>query len=131
MYKLYQLFYHYLTVKFLRQQKTTLIQMKTKFLTTFALWLTIAVTGTGKEALSLPERDVIAPIDSTTIEVPSGAVGGATVRSVPKRAPSSDYTYIYKGVKYTYITVNNYTHFFNTSVHTPKDYGWYPDDDGW
>ena len=105
--------------------------MKTKFLTTFVLWLTIAVTGTGKEALSLPKRDVIALIDSTTSEVSSGDVGGTTVRSVPKRAPSSDYTYIYKGVKYTYITVNNYTHFFNTSVHTPKDYGWYPDDDGW
>ncbi|MBR3010528.1 MAG: hypothetical protein IKH91_06880, partial [Prevotella sp.] len=27
---------------------------------------------------------------------------------VPKQAPSSDYTYTYKGVKYTYITEHNY-----------------------
>ena len=52
-------------------------------------------------------------------------------RSLPKRAPSSDYTYTYKGVKYTYITENNYTRYFNTGVHKPSDYGWYTDADGW
>ena len=108
------------------------MQMKTRFLTTFVLWLTIAVTGTGKETLSPPERNAIVPIDSTTIEVPSESVGKTTTAlRVPKRAPSTDYTYFYKGVKYTYITVNNYTRFFNMSVHTPKDYGWYPNEDGW
>ena len=52
-------------------------------------------------------------------------------KSVPKQAPSSDYTYTYKGVKYTYITENNYTRFFNTSIHKPSDYGWYTDKEGW
>ena len=66
-----------------------------------------------------------------------GAVDGSPVitavtpRSLPKRAPSSDYTYTYKGVKYTYITENNYTRYFNPSVHKPSDYGWYTDADGW
>ena len=40
-------------------------------------------------------------------------------------------TYSYKGVKYTYLSSDNYTSFFNTSVHTPEDYGWYPDSKGW
>jgi hypothetical protein len=40
-------------------------------------------------------------------------------------------TYSYKGVRYTYLSSDNYTSYFNTSVHTPEDYGWYPDDDGW
>ena len=76
------------------------MQMKTRFLTTFVLWLTIAVTGTGKETLSPPERNAIVPIDSTTIEVPSESVGKTTTAlRVPKRAPSTDYTYFYKGVK--------------------------------
>ena len=66
-----------------------------------------------------------------------GAVDGppvitaVTPRSLPKRAPSSDYTYTYKGVKYTYITENNYTRYFNTGVHKPSDYGWYTNDEGW
>ena len=50
---------------------------------------------------------------------------------VPKQAPSSDYTYTYKGVKYTYITEHNYTRYFNASVHKPSDYGWYTDAEGW
>ncbi len=106
--------------------------MKIRFLTTLVLWLAIVVTGTGKETLSPPEGDAIVPTDSTTIEVTSESVGKTTTAPrVPKKAPSTDYTYFYKGVKYTYITVNNYTRFFNMSVHTPKDYGWYPNDDGW
>ena len=105
--------------------------MKAKFLTTFVLWLAIAVAGTGKEALSISEREGMVPIDSSSLDVPSGTVEGTSVRRVPKKAPSTDYTYFYKGVKYTYITVNNYTRFFNMSVHTPKDYGWYPNEDGW
>ena len=59
------------------------------------------------------------------------AQDAVTPRSLPKRAPSSDYTYTYKGVKYTYITENNYTRYFNTGVHKPSDYGWYTDKDGW
>ena len=61
----------------------------------------------------------------------SPVITAVTPRSVPKRAPSSDYTYTYKGVKYTYITENNYTRYFNPSVHKPSDYGWYTDADGW
>ena len=93
-----------------------------RILTILALWLTIAATG----AWAQNE----AP-DSVTNEVllQDGTV--VKPQRVPKRAPSSDYTYTYKGVKYTYITENNYTRFFNTSVHTPRDYGWYPDGDGW
>ena len=51
--------------------------------------------------------------------------------NVPRRAPQEDYVYTYKGVKYTYITENNYTRYFNTSIHQPSDYGWYLDSDGW
>ena len=50
---------------------------------------------------------------------------------LPQRAPKDDYVYTYKGVKYTYITENNYTRYFNTSVHKPSDYGWYLDAEGW
>ena len=50
---------------------------------------------------------------------------------LPQRAPKDDYVYTYKGVKYTYITENNYTRYFNTSVHKPSDYGWYLDSNGW
>ncbi len=58
---------------------------------------------------------------------------GTTVkaRMLAKKAPSSDETYTYKGVKYTYITEHNYTRFFNTNVHKPSDYGWYADKDGY
>ena len=52
-------------------------------------------------------------------------------RTLATRAPSTDETYTYKGVKYTYITENNYTRFFNLDIHKPSDYGWYPDKDGW
>ena len=50
---------------------------------------------------------------------------------LPQRAPKDDYVYKYKGVKYTYITNNNYTRFFNTSVHKPSDYGWSLNNAGW
>lgn len=52
-------------------------------------------------------------------------------RRAPQRAPKDDYVYTYKGVKYTYITENNYKRFFNTNVHQPSDYGWYVDAEGW
>ena len=42
--------------------------MKTKFLTTFVLWLAIAVAGTGKEALSISEREGMVPIDSSSLD---------------------------------------------------------------
>ena len=54
-----------------------------------------------------------------------------TLTATGAAAPTEDYTYTYKGVKYTYLTEHNYTQFFNTSVHTPQDYGWYTDADGW
>jgi len=59
--------------------------------------------------------------DSTVVEA----------RKAPRRAPSDDYTYSYKGVTYTYITENNYTKFFNLNSHKPADYGWYTNKDGW
>ena len=87
--------------------------MRTRILTTLALWLTIAATGAWADEVQLR--------DGTTV----------TARMLPKRAPAEDYTYTYKGVKYTYITENNYTRYFNTSVHKPSDYGWYTDAEGW
>ena len=114
------------------------MQMKTRILTTLALWLTIAVTGAWADEVQILQND------NDSIEVPSGTVEEAvadevqlrdgttvTARRVPKRAPSEDYVYTYKGVKYTYITENNYTRFFNTNVHKPSDYGWYTDEEGW
>ncbi len=50
---------------------------------------------------------------------------------VPLKASLEDYTYTYKGVKYTYISETNYTNYFDPNVHKPQDYGWYTDEDGW
>ena len=96
--------------------------MKKGILTTLALWLTIAVTSTWAQT---EVTDSIAD----EVKLTDGAMVKA--RRVPKRAPSDDETYTYKGVKYTYITENNYTRFFNLNVHKPSDYGWYTDEDGW
>jgi hypothetical protein len=87
-----------------------------------ALWLTIAATG----AWAQTEAS-----DSVADEVQLRDGSLVRAKRVPKRAPSEDYVYTYKGVKYTYITEHNYTRYFNTNVHKPSDYGWYPDDDGW
>ena len=96
--------------------------MRKKILTVLALWLATSVTGVWAQ----PEGpDSVAD----EIQLRDGTVVKA--KKVPRQAPSEDYVYTYKGVKYTYITENNYTRFFNTSVHTPRDYGWYPDGDGW
>lgn len=83
----------------------------------FAFWLTMAATGAWAD--SIPEQVLMR--DGRTVKA----------MQVPRRASSEDYTYTYKGVMYTYISENNYTKFFNTSVHTPQTYGWYLDDDGW
>ncbi len=103
--------------------------MKKIFLTTLALWLTIAVTGAwaGESQASLSTADV----DSIADEVQLLDSTAVNTQRLPKRAPSEDYVYKYKGVKYTYITVNNYTRFFNTSVHKPGDYGWSLNNSGW
>ena len=112
--------------------------MRTRLLTTLALWLTIAATGAWADEVQTRQND------NDSIEVPSGAVEEAvadevelrdgttvTARKLPKRAPAEDFVYTYKGVKYTYITENNYTRYFNTNIHTPEDYGWYTDKEGW
>ena len=114
------------------------MQMRTRLLTTLALWLTIAATGAWADEVQTRQND------NDSIEVPSGAVEEAvadevelrdgttvTARKLPKRAPAEDFVYTYKGVKYTYITENNYTRYFNTNIHTPEDYGWYTDKEGW
>jgi hypothetical protein len=104
----------------------------------FAFWLTIAATGAwadDNEAVTMPEQVAASTPEQTADSIPNqvkmtdGTV--VTARRVPRRAPEEDYTYTYKGVMYTYISENNYTKFFNTSVHTPQTYGWYLDDDGW
>ena len=98
---------------------------QTKVLLT--LWLTIAATGVWAEVSPETVADNISAGEQVQMS------DGRTVKAmqVPRRASSEDYTYTYKGVKYTYISENNYTNFFNTSVHTPETYGWYKDDDGW
>ena len=98
---------------------------QTKVLLT--LWLTIAATGVWAEKSPATVADNISAGEQVQMS------DGRTVKAmqVPRRASDEDYTYTYKGVKYTYISENNYTNFFNTSVHTPQTYGWYPDDDGW
>ena len=97
--------------------------LKPKFLLTF--WLAIAAIGAsaqGDGTVSTERMpDQVQMSDGRTVKA----------MQVPRRASDEDYTYTYKGVKYTYISENNYTSFFNTSVHTPENYGWYKDDDGW
>ena len=82
-----------------------------------AFWLAIAAIGASAD--SIPEKVLMR--DGRTV----------TPIRMATRASSEDYTYTYKGVKYTYISENNYTKFFNTDVHTPQTYGWYTDGDGW
>ena len=101
---------------------------KLRFL--IALWLTIAATGAWADtANSLTVADQTADSIPDQVKMSDGTM--VTPKQAPQRASSEDYTYTYKGVKYTYISENNYTKFFNTSVHTPQTYGWYVDDDGW
>jgi len=97
--------------------------LKPKFLLTF--WLAIAAIGASAQG------DGTVSTESMPDQVQMS--DGRTVKAmqVPRRASDTDYTYTYKGVKYTYISENNYTQFFNTSVHTPETYGWDKDGDGW
>ena len=131
--------------------------MKKKLFSILVLWLTIAATAQSHVLFSFVNDEGAATsianeISATSIanEMSAASVAnevapdeveadevklrdGSLVKRqrMPKRAPTEDYTYTYKGVKYTYITENNYTRFFNTSVHKPSDYGWYTDAEGW
>ena len=125
------------------------MQAEKKMLTALVLWLTIAATSAwaNVQAEVQSDRDengssgylLTADEDATSAASLEGMADEVKLRDgsvvkpqrLPRRAPSEDYAYTYKGVKYTYITENNYTRFFNLSVHKPSDYGWYPDDDGW
>ena len=90
-----------------------------------ALWLTIAAIGA-----SAQENGTVSGERMPDQVLMSDGSMVKPIRAIT-RASDEDYTYTYKGVKYTYISENNYTNFFNTSVHTPATYGWYKDDDGW
>ena len=91
---------------------------KLRFL--IALWLTIAAIGAWADTVdSLTVADQTADSIPDQVKMSDGTV--VTARRLPRRAPDEDYTYTYKGVKYTYITGNNYTRFFDTSVHQPWD----------
>jgi hypothetical protein len=105
------------------------MQMKQRIMTTLALWLTIAVTGVW--AGNMQDYQNAESTDNISDEVT--LLDGTVVKSqkAPRRAPTDDYTYTYKGVKYTYITEHNYTRYFNTNIHKPEDYGWYTDKEGW
>ena len=113
--------------------------MSKKIFSILSLWLTIAVTGAWANAQanlqsSRTEKGISNP--QLTAESGEGVADELQMNQgkpqrVPKRAPKDDYVYTYKGVKYTYITENNYTRYFNTNVHQPSDYGWYTDADGW
>jgi hypothetical protein len=103
---------------------------KLKFL--LAFWLTIAATGVWADTV-----DSVAVSDQAVDTIPDQVKMGdgtmVTARRLPRRAPDEDYTYTYKGVKYTYITGNNYTRFFDLNAHAPWDntYAYRFDDDGW
>ena len=90
-----------------------------------AFWLTIAAIGA-----SAQENGTVSGERMPDQVLMSDGSMVKPIRAIT-RASDEDYTYTYKGVKYTYISENNYTNFFNTSVHTPETYGWYKDDDGW
>ena len=90
-----------------------------------ALWLAIAAIGA-----SAQENGTVSGERMPDQVLMSDGSMVKPIRAIT-RASDEDYTYTYKGVKYTYISENNYTNFFNTSVHTPATYGWYKDDDGW
>ena len=96
---------------------------KLRFL--LALWL--AITATGVWAEENPETVA----DSIPEQVQMS--DGRTVKAmqVPRRASDEDYTYTYKGVKYTYISENNWNRYFDTNMHKPTSYGWWVTEDGW
>ena len=103
---------------------------KLRFL--IALWLTIAATGAWADTVdSLTVADQTVEVIPDQVKMSDGTI--VTAQRVPRRASSEDYTYTYKGVKYTYITGYNYTRFFDTSVHQPWDntYQYRFDDDSW
>ena len=103
--------------------------MRIKIQMTLALWLTIAATGAWADELNVRQSTESADSIATEVELRDGSVIKA--KRLPKRAPTNDYVYKYKGVKYTYITEHNYTRYFNTAVHKPGDYGWSLDANGW
>ena len=106
-----------------------------------ALWLATATTALW--ASTIDTATTAGTIDMATItahtadtipnqvEMADGTV--VTARRMPRHAPDEDYTYTYKGVKYTYITGKNYTRFFDTNVHAPWDatYDYRFDNDSW
>ena len=75
---------------------------------TIALWLTIAATGVWAAPVDLM---TVAYQDSDTIPDQVKMRDGTIVkpRRLPTRASSEDYTYTYKGVKYTYLMVPTMT----------------------
>ena len=89
---------------------------KLRFL--LALWLTIAATGVWAEKSpetvvdNIPADELVQMSDGRTVKA----------MQVPRRASDEDYTYTYKGVKYTYISENNYTNFGNLYTTGPKDF---------
>ena len=103
--------------------------MKKSILTILALWLTMMATGAWADELNVRQSTESADIVASEVELLDSTV--AKSQKAPKRAPTDDYVYKYKGVKYTYITEHNYTRYFNTAVHKPSDYGWYLDAEGW
>ena len=108
-------------------------------MTILSLWLTIAVSGAWANARAdLQSGHTEKGISNPLLTAESGEgvadelqMNQGNPQRMPQRAPKDDYVNKYKGVKYTYITENNYTRYFNTSVHKPSDYGWYTDKEGW
>ena len=75
---------------------------------TIALWLTIAATGAWaqeKPEVTVDNVDSVT-VENQTVEVIPDQVKMSdgtvvTARRLPRGAPDQDYTYTYKGVKYT------------------------------
>ena len=71
--------------------------MNQHILTILALWLTIASTVTWAAELPVRLDESCDSIANEEVRLTDGTV--EKPQRVPKRAPSSDYTYTYKGVK--------------------------------
>ena len=71
--------------------------MRIKIQMTLALWLTIAATGAWADELNVRQSTESADSIATEVELRDGSVIKA--RRLPKRAPTNDYVYKYKGVK--------------------------------
>ena len=90
-----------------------------------ALWLAIAAIGASAQGNGTVSGERM----PDQVQMSDGSMV-KPIRAIT-RASDEDYTYTYKGVKYTYISANNWKAYFDQNMHTPTTYGWYENEDGW